>query len=422
MQIKSIKLSNFKSFESVNMDLRKFNILIGANASGKSNFLSVFQFLKDICVNDLEDAISMQGGVDYIRNINSDSSKNLSIEVCIEGRYGTIKLGKHLEKEGYLSIIPYEWIYKFSIEFPGGKKYRVAEESLVVKFDVDVIEDSPKEKTKNGKKRKKKGLKFTFNRDKEGATYDVYPKDISLKIEDIVPPVYSKKKFLSKELSIEAPVSVFHFILNRYCSLISLYNFDPNLSKEAIAITGKNELEPEGDNLSVVLKNVLDDKKKREKFHELIKDLIPFIEEIKVEKFGDKYLLTSLKEIYSKKKFFAPLISDGTINITALIIALYFEKKPISIIEEPERNIHPYLISKIMDMMDDVSERLKRQIIVTTHNPEVVKYVNVENILLVHRDDKGLSQIIRPVEKDEVKTFLQNDLGIDELYVQNLLE
>ena len=115
-------------------------------------------------------------------------------------------------------------------------------------------------------------------------------------------------------------------------------------------------------------------------------------------------------------------MSDGTINITALIIALYFEEKPVIAIEEPERNIHPHLISKIVDMMKDVSERFEKQIMVTTHNPEMVKYAGIENILLVHRDDRGFSKISRPSEKDEVRIFLENEMGIEELYVQNLLE
>ncbi len=142
-----------------------------------------------------------------------------------------------------------------------------------------------------------------------------------------------------------------------------------------------------------------------------------------MEKLADKSLLTSFKEIYSENKSIpAFLISDGTINITALIIALYFEEKSLIVIEEPERNIHPYLISKIVEMMVDVSERLNKQIIVTTHNPEVVRYTDIDNILLVYRNDKGFSQISRPAEKEEVKIFLENEMGIEELYVQNLLE
>ncbi len=48
MAIKKIKVSNFKSFESMEIDLGKINVLIGANASGKSNFIRIFEFLSGI--------------------------------------------------------------------------------------------------------------------------------------------------------------------------------------------------------------------------------------------------------------------------------------------------------------------------------------------------------------------------------------
>ncbi|MBC8521401.1 MAG: AAA family ATPase, partial [Methanomicrobia archaeon] len=89
MQIKTIKVSNFKSFEEVNVDLGGFNVLIGANASGKSNFINVLQFLKDIAENGLDNAISMQGA-DYIQNINIGASKNLSVELHIDSRDETV--------------------------------------------------------------------------------------------------------------------------------------------------------------------------------------------------------------------------------------------------------------------------------------------------------------------------------------------
>ena len=127
-----------------------------------------------------------------------------------------------------------------------------------------------------------------------------------------------------------------------------------------------------------------------------------------------------LRECYFRNEYLpASLISDGTINITALIIALYFERKPLVIIEEPERNIHPYLIAKLMEMIKDASRN--KQIILTTHNPEIVKYTEIENLLLVSRDEYGFSRISRPIDREDVKTFLTNEVGIEELYVQNLL-
>jgi predicted ATP-dependent endonuclease of OLD family len=63
----------------------------------------------------------------------------------------------------------------------------------------------------------------------------------------------------------------------------------------------------------------------------------------------------------------------------------------------------------------------KKQIIVTTHNPEIVKYADLESILLISRNKEGFSTISRPSEKEEIKTFLKNEIGLEELYVQNLL-
>jgi predicted ATPase len=138
-----------------------------------------------------------------------------------------------------------------------------------------------------------------------------------------------------------------------------------------------------------------------------------------------------LKEKYSNKYLPASLLSDGTINIIALIIALYFDttrykrnSKPLAIIEEPERNIHPYLISKVVNTMKDASQQ--KQIIITTHSPEILRntymYMGDKNILMISRNDKGFSNISRPLQNDDIKQFLNNEMGLDEIYIQNLLE
>jgi predicted ATPase len=104
----------------------------------------------------------------------------------------------------------------------------------------------------------------------------------------------------------------------------------------------------------------------------------------------------------------------------ALIVALYFEKEEgLTIIEEPERNIHPALFSKIVEMMKEASQN--KQIIITTHNPEIVKYADIQNLLLLSRDEEGFSVISRPEDKEEVKTFIKNEIGVDELFIKNLL-
>ena len=175
--------------------------------------------------------------------------------------------------------------------------------------------------------------KFIYNRDNGKIKSDFIGNTI--KKEDIVPPFLYKEDFFEEKLSLnELFISTHSFLpfflfgIHDFFSDISIYDFDPKLSKKSTLITGKTELEPDGSNLAIVLKNVLANKKNKEKISNLIKDLLPFVESVEVEKLADKSLLTSLKEIYSGNKSIpAFLISDGTINITALIIALYFEDK-----------------------------------------------------------------------------------------------
>lgn len=430
MLIKKIKVSNFKSFGELDIELGRFSVLIGANASGKSNFLTILKFLKDIAESGLNNAISMQGGVDYIRNINVGASENLSVELHIDVGDKPLKLfGFRRESDKrYIDGYVHKLKYNFGIKFyKTTKGYRINEERLIATCDFIEVKKRREKREGDGKLGE---AEITLIRADGRVKYELKSKDTSLKTEDFIPPFFSKKgifqgKISAKELFIEIPMLLLPMAMgiNGLFRTISIHDFDPKLSKKATLITGKSELEPDGNNLAIILKNILDDKKKKERISTLMKDLLPFIGGLTVDRLADKSMLVSLKEVYSEKTFLpAPLMSDGTINVTALIIALYFEEKPVIAIEEPERNIHPHLISKIVDMMKDVSERFEKQIIVTTHNPEMVKYAGIKNILLVNRDDNGFSQISRPSEKEEVKIFLENEMGIEELYVQNLLE
>lgn len=185
-------------------------------------------------------------------------------------------------------------------------------------------------------------------------------------------------------------------------------------------MTGKRELEENGSNLSIVLKSITDSPTDRKKLISLVKDVLPFIEKLNVNNVAGKYLLFNMREVFNQKEYPASLILDGTINVIALITALYFEGHPIIFIEEPERNMHPHLMSKVVNILRDASS--KKQIFVTTHNPEVVRYAGLDNLLLIKRNDKGYSQFIKPKENEsEVKNFLENDIGLDDLYVNELL-
>jgi len=415
MGVKRIRVTNFKSFEELEVELGKFNVLIGANASGKSNFVQIFEFLRDISNHGLNNAVSMQGGVEYLRNINVGASENFSLKVVSDREFEF--LGRRM-REGLIGIKTYETTYEFALKFrKRGLGFEIAKDNLTQKCKFVRLE---RKKGKIEEKGETEQGKIVLSRANGKVKIDLHkPEQIPIEEGDIYPPFLRERKLPPNTLLLQSP---FFFMppLEEIFSGISIYDFDPKLPKKATPITGKAELEEDGSNLSIILKNITENKEKRRKLFNLVKDLLPFISNLDVEKFADKSLLFKLQEIYFKNQYLpASLISDGTINITALIVALYFEENPLTIIEEPERNIHPYLIFKVVDMMKDASQ--KKQIIVTTHNPEIVKYAGLDNILLVSRNEKGFSTVSRPADKEELKTFLENKIGIEELYVQNLL-
>lgn len=417
MEIKSITVTNFKSFERLEVELGKFNVLIGANASGKSNFIQIFKFLKDIANFGLNNAVSMQGGVEYIRNINIGASENLSVKIVSDKEFNLF-LPIEKTKEGLIAIRPSEITYEFALKLnKRGPGFKIAEDKLTEKGKLVRLERQKRKIEEKEIPGQGKLIKSCIN---GRVKLNLYKESEEIPIEkgDIYPP-FLREKLPPNTLLLQTP---FFFVssLEEIFSGISIYDFDPKLPKKATPITGKAELEEDGSNLSIILKNIIENKEGRRKFFNLVKELLPFIGNLGVAKLADKSLLFKLQELYSEQYLPAFLISDGTINITALIVALYFEEKPLSIIEEPERNIHPHLISKLMDMMKDASK--EKQVIITTHNPEIVKYAGLDNILLISRDEKGFSTISRPANKEGVETFLKNEIGIEELYVQNLLE
>ncbi|MCX7000502.1 MAG: AAA family ATPase [Candidatus Sumerlaeota bacterium] len=413
MKFKRIRVTNFKSFREIDIELGNLNIVIGANASGKSNFVQIFRFLKDIVKQGLNNAISLQGGSDLFRNINIGTNNVFSLLTVYEPEI-KFKPGR-LKKEYNINNSKYEFTINFNKR---GKGFSVGQEQHETEFNVVEYEMI---KGRLGKKSNLGSFRLEIIRNKDYFTSELNPETAVLEKEDIISPFLKDLKISNKELFIKVHplirvIPPFEWLFGN----IPIYDFDPKLPKKAVPLTGSSELEEDGNNLALALKGIIENKDEKRKFTHLLQDLLPFVDSMGFGNIMDRSLFFKLKETYNKNKYLPSFfLSDGTINITALILALYFEEKPMIIIEEPERNLHPNLISKLVGMFKEVSE--KKQIIVTTQNPELVRHAGIENLLLVSRDKDGFSVITRPADNEQVKVFLENEIGIDELYVKDLL-
>jgi predicted ATPase len=59
-----IQIEGYKSIKTLDLKLNSINILIGSNGSGKSNFLSFFELLKNISESKLKEYVALRGGTD----------------------------------------------------------------------------------------------------------------------------------------------------------------------------------------------------------------------------------------------------------------------------------------------------------------------------------------------------------------------
>ena len=77
---KSIGIRGYKSIKSQNVDLSRVNILIGGNGAGKSNFMSVFNFMRIVCNGDLDRFVEDYGGANPLLYMGRRNTGRISFE------------------------------------------------------------------------------------------------------------------------------------------------------------------------------------------------------------------------------------------------------------------------------------------------------------------------------------------------------
>lgn len=410
MKIKRIRAENFKSYKKVNIELNNLNFIIGGNASGKSNYVNILKFFNDIIYYGLDDAILLQGGIKYLFNSNSRKNGSISLYFEIDLTEEEKEISKIFTAEKSL-YLPNMLNYTLKIK-PNekGEGYKISKEKIEIKFE---------QLQKNDENTFASNFyNLVINKDINGAITgnfdnELYNKDEFISLRYI-------ERFIKREGILLTNFFAAFAIFYRYESKIKIYNFDVNLLKSPSSIVARSELEEDGSNLVNIIQQLLKNKVKKEKLSKLIKLILPFIDEIKIENNVNKSVFFKVKESYNKKEFPSYMLSDGTVNILAVIVALYFQDdNAVIVLEEPERNIHPKLLSTLVSILSDVSN--KKQIFVTTHNPFIIKEANLDDIYLVSRDENGISNITKPIYDERIKTFLENDLGIEDLFVDGIL-
>ncbi len=85
MQISRLVLKNWRNFRSIDVALSDRVFIVGANASGKSNFLDALRFLRDIAKpgGGLQSSLSLRGGLSKIRCLSARKDPDVELEITL---------------------------------------------------------------------------------------------------------------------------------------------------------------------------------------------------------------------------------------------------------------------------------------------------------------------------------------------------
>ena len=203
---------------------------------------------------------------------------------------------------------------------------------------------------------------------------------------------------------------------------LNVYRIDPMGAKEPdTSDFDPTQLGSKGNNLASVLHRLEGDQEIREEIQDWMEMIVPGIENIQTEeqRLDDRTALR-FKEKGFEKPFPAHLVSDGTMYALCLLIAVLDAPSGcgMTLIEEPERGLHPKAIYELIDLMRQQASP-ENPIWLTTHSESVVRVLKLSELVLVDKVD-GRTRM----KQADAGNISQEDLaplGLDEVWLSNLL-
>ena len=387
--LQRLRLRNFRSFRDATVAFGSLNIVLGANASGKTNLMQAFRFLRDLTRHDLEYAAAQQGGVEYLCHLGSADS-TFTLEATHKLRSGGRKTSWRVAQvEHALTVRVVRTRYAVEI----------LQESLVATLGRDAA------------------ATVHLTRRGDTATVRIEPHSVA----DALGMPAEGRFELPKAVSLLQYAPFPLHIPRLYTDLLAIYDFTPKAAKGSASLAAYSELNEDASNLAQVLARIMLHEAQRARLQNLLRYLLPHLESLEVAPILGKEVQLQAKESYFVQPIPAMLLSEGTVEVIALVVALFFSKPHAEtlLFEEPDRSLHPQVLARLMSLLREVAAR--KQLIFTTHSPEILRHARVEELLLVERDAQGGSIIKRPAELEMVRHFLENQLGLEHLFVENLL-
>ena len=405
MLIKSLHIKGMLSFQDMSIDMRPLNVLIGPNASSKSNLIEIIALLQSLPRN-LTEFINTSGGIaDWIwkgDRKNDISPGNGRIEAVMHPNQVEAPLHYALEISESFQLIVEELLESEQVP-PNGELYshfRVQHGTGEIRSKSDFVN------WRAGGAREIKTAFFTFGQSSSPSEQYLLQPGQSVFHEIRDPITYQEMYWLRSNLE------AIHLYREWNMGRIS------GIRKPQPTDAPSFPLQEDFSNLALVLNQlesgtaILEIEENLRQFYELF------------EKVGVR-IHANTAQLWIREKGLthaipATRLSDGTLRFLALLTILcHPTPPPLICIEEPELGLHPDIIPQIAKMLISASKRT--QLIVTTHSKTLVNHLweDPESVIVCERDFDAGSEFRRmPIEHLE-KWLERYELG--ELWEKGVL-
>lgn len=208
--------------------------------------------------------------------------------------------------------------------------------------------------------------------------------------------------------------------LYAFLTNIRVFRFDPLGAKEPdTSSTDASELDMHGRNVASMLAALERNEDFRDEVLNWLALIVPGMENVATETQRlDGSTVITFKESGTKTRFPAKLISDGTIYVLCILTAVLSraQQRGITLIEEPERGIHPQAIGELVGLMRD-SASVEHPIFLTTHSESVVRNLETAELFFVSKPD-GRTRVRSAVTAGVDKTRIP----LDTAWLTNLFD
>lgn len=377
--LSSIAIENFKSYRRAELELAPLTVLIGANASGKSNAIEALRLLSWVA----------QGRV--LGDIRRDIQEN---DRAVRGP--VMRLGFENAPAFTLSCrtTHKNWDrYSVTLRRTADDNLHVEREELGgERQNVPLFEVVASEETAGS-------IWVVYNNFARGRNK---PKVMCADNMAVLSQFQSPARFGASH---ERSAREIPKVSNLYRDWLSNILFLDSRPREmrGYAYRTEKSLASDGANLSGVLHGLCEDPNVKAVLLEFVESLpeqnIADIAFVRTER-GE--VMVKLTETFGGKdvEYDASLLSDGTLRVLAIAAAvLSTPEGGLAVIEEIDNGVHPNRIGQVLKRLSELAEERGIRILMTSHNPALLDALPLDaipNAVFCYRDpDDGSSRLTR---------------------------